>query len=222
MSIINIVYHDENIYSVAAKEEVAAQKPPRYHSKFENMVRQERKAVLDDHRTMGFAEVPLQCPRHFLRKDCGVRCTVPTSPKQCLAACRKPPVPKKKDLCGCKSPCKETPCRNIRLENIKRVVSAAPRKPIPKYCDTRNGDFHCLVPSGLTPIYLCKKDFGQCPKYLIKRRREQIQMEQCARAVEEEKQPKCQPISTEERAKLLGVSFDFWEEFELKLTKIIL
>lgn len=205
MSIINIVHHDENIYSVAAKERAAVQKLPRHHSKFERMVREERQAILSNHKTMGFAEVPLHCPRHYLRKDCGVRCQVPQSPKQCLLPSRKPPVPKKADLCGCNSPCKDTPCKNFKKDNIKQVVCATAKRPKPKFCDTRNGDFHDLEKSGLAPVYVYAKKFGKCPGYIIKKKREEIQKEMHARNEELEKQPKCRYISSEERAKLLGV-----------------
>lgn len=205
MSIINIVYHDENIYSVAQKEKVAAAKPPRYHSKFEQMVRCERKQVLDDHRTFGYSEVPLHCPQHFLKKDCGVRCHYPPSPRQCLSPQKKPPVPKRKDLCLCAPQCQTTSCKNFRLENIKRVVTAAPKRPKAKFCDTRHGDFHDLEPSGLVPIYICQQKFGKCPKY-IKRRLDQVKAQEKARNEEEiKKQPKCRYIAPEEREKLLGV-----------------
>lgn len=206
MSIINIVHHDENIYNVVPKEKVAAQRPPRYHSKFEQMVRHERKMVLDGHRTMGYAEVPLHCPRHFLRKDCGVRCAMPPSPKKCLSAGRKPPVPRRKDLCMDKD-CQKGCNKNFRLENIKRVVSAEPTHPIPKYCDTRRGDYQYLVPSGLVPIYVCQPKFGKCPKYIIKRREQVLKDEEKARKEAIQKQPKCRFITPEEREKLLSVSF---------------
>lgn len=207
MSIINIVHHDENIYSVAAKERAAVQKLPRHHSKFEKMVREERQAVLSHHKTMGFAEVPLHCPRHFLRKDCGVRCQVPQSPKQCLLPSRKPPIPKKADLCDCNSPCKDSSCKNFKKDNIKQVVCAAPKRPKPKFCDTRNGDFHDLEKSGLAPVYIYAKKFGKCPGYIINKRRQEIQKEMHARNEELEKQPKCRYISPEDRAKLLGVFY---------------
>lgn len=216
MSIINIVHHDENIYSVAAKERAAAPKLPRYHSKFERMVREERQAVINDHKTMGFAEVPLHCPNHFLRKDGGVRSHVPQSPKQCLLPCRKPPVPKRKDLCGCVNPCDNSPCKNFKKDNIKQVVSAVPVRPKPKFCDTRKGDFHDLVKSGLAPVYVYSKKFGKCPRYIVKKRQEETNRAMNARNEELEKQPKCRYISPEERVKVLGVCFASIESKNVK------
>lgn len=211
MSIINIVHHDENIYNVVPKEKIAAHRPPRYHSKFESMVRHERKVILDNHRTMGQAEVPLHCPQHFLRKDCGVRCILPPSPKKCLSARCKPPVPRRKDLC--RDVTEGDVCaKNFRVENIKRVTSAAPRCPVPKYCDTRRGDFHTLVPSGLVPIYVCQPKFGKCPKYIVKRREQRVKDEEKARKEAIKNQPKCRFITAEEREKLLSVS-DFFFNF---------
>lgn len=215
MSIINIVYHDENIYSVAQKEQVAVKKPPRYHSRFGQMVRAERKAVLDDHRTMGFAEVPQPCPKHFLRKGCGPHCCVPTTPRHCLLESRKPPVPKR--TCACDDPCEQKTCRNFRLENIKRVVSAVPIRPKPRYCDTKTGDFHDLEKSGLVPIYRLQQKFGKCPGYIVKRRQLEAKKEQKAKDEAMEKQTKCRFVTPEEREKILGVRISHLGLFTKKL-----
>lgn len=204
MSIINIVYHDENIYSVAQKEQVAVKKPPRYNSRFGKMVREERKAVLDDHRTMGYAQTPQACPKHFLKKGCGTHCCVPPSPRRCLLEKRRPPIPNRARSCDGQRE-KSDANRNFRLENIKRVVSAAPNCPKPRYCDTRYGDFHDLQKSGLVPIYLLQQKFGKCPGYIVKRRQMEAKREQKAKDEAIEKQPKCRFISFEEREKILGV-----------------
>lgn len=203
MSIINIVYHDENIYSVAPKQQAAVKKPPRYNSRFSAMVRAERKAVLDDHRTFGYAEHPQTCPKHFLRKGCGPHCTVPPSPRQCLLNGRKPPIPKR--TCNCVGPCVEQPCRNFRLENVKRVVSLVPNCPKPRFCDTRHGDFHDLQKSGLVPFYVLQEKFGKCPGYIVKRRQMAAKKEEKAKEEAMEKQTKCRFIMAEEREKILGV-----------------
>ena len=59
------------------------------------------------------------------------------------------------------------------VENIMSV----PKKPEKKFVDTRGGATHPLDPSGLTPKYLHKKDFGKTPAYL-ERRKEEVERAQ--------------------------------------------
>lgn len=50
---------------------------------------------------------------------------------------------------------------------------SVPKKPVANYADTRNGTIHELEPSGLTPKYLHKKEYGKTPVYIQKRREEE-------------------------------------------------
>ncbi|ELT94689.1 hypothetical protein CAPTEDRAFT_158130 [Capitella teleta] len=54
---------------------------------------------------------------------------------------------------------------------------AVPKAPNKIYVDTRSGAKHALVPSGLEPVHIQKKDYGQVPIYL-KKRKEEIQKAQ--------------------------------------------
>jgi hypothetical protein len=66
---------------------------------------------------------------------------------------RKPPVPKpdEKPVMGLRTN------KNFITENAVQNIMSVPKKPEKAYIDTRNGDKHSLIPSGLEPIYLKKK-----------------------------------------------------------------
>ena len=66
---------------------------------------------------------------------------------------RKPPVPRPNDrpVMGLRTT-KDYVTQNA-VENIKSIA----RRPDKTYVDTRRGDKHSLVPSGLEPVYLHKK-----------------------------------------------------------------
>lgn len=82
---------------------------------------------------------------------------------------RKPPVPKHTDkptIMGIKSN------KNFVTANAVENIMSIPKKPEKKYADTKIGATHQLEPSGLTPKYRNKKDFGKTPEYLEKRKQE--------------------------------------------------
>ena len=66
---------------------------------------------------------------------------------------RKPPVPRPNDrpVMGLRTT-KDYVTQNA-VENIQSVA----RRPDKTYVDTRRGDKHSLIPSGLEPVYLHKK-----------------------------------------------------------------
>ena len=49
---------------------------------------------------------------------------------------------------------------------------SVPKKPEKKFVDTRVGATHPLTPSGLTPKFTQKKDYGKNPAYLERRKAE--------------------------------------------------
>lgn len=82
---------------------------------------------------------------------------------------RKPAVPKhteKPAIMGVKSN------KNFITSNAVENIMSIPKKPEKKYADTKLGATHQLDPSGLTPKYRNKKDFGKTPEYLEKRKKE--------------------------------------------------
>lgn len=199
MAMVHILHHDESIYNVEKKEAVELKKMPLYHSKFEKQVRFERAAVKEGHRTMGFNAVPLKKTDEFLRKGSGVRYSVEKKVHTCPCK-KKEPVPKKTS----EEPQKSN--KNFKTENIKRVVSAAPKKFTPRFTDTRHGVLHDLKRSGLMPVYIYQPKFGKLPPYLIKRMREMQILQEQLKDVETQEKPLCRYITQEERAELLGVT----------------
>ena len=66
---------------------------------------------------------------------------------------KRPPVPDRKDrpLMGLKTN------KNFISTNAVNNITSVPKKPEKKFADTRNGDVHNLIPSGLEPVYVHKK-----------------------------------------------------------------
>ncbi|XP_040157326.1 enkurin [Anopheles arabiensis] len=210
MSIVNIYIHDENIYNVEKKPPEKPPKPPLYHSRFEHQVRQETKSCKDAHRTMGFSKIPLPGPGDFLRKNCGPRHRATKSAPVRLCTGHKPPIPKPHEP----SPCQVLKVVDFRKENIKKVVAANPKKPRPRYADTRKGDFHDLEKSGLMPIYMCQPKFGKVPQYLTRRKKDLAAQKD--RLIEDraQQQPRCSYILQEERVELLKGLKKNWEKLQ--------
>lgn len=201
MSIVFINCHNESIYNVEKKGKAILQKPEMYHSKFMKQVRKETKAVKDDHRTMGYAEIPLNSTKDFLLKNGGPKPPRPKTGFHCNS--KKPQVPKRSETAEIRHNEK-----NWKEENIKRVVSAAPRQTLPRYVDTKKGDFHDLKSSGLMPVYIYQEKYGKLPKYLVKRMKDLRNLREMYKEEDARKQPLCRYITQEERTELLGVISD--------------
>lgn len=212
MSIINIYYHNENIYNVEKKPPERPPKPPLYHSRFEHQVRRETKSSQDAHRTMGFAKIPLQKPDEFLRKNCGVRFRATKSAPVRLCTHHKPPVPRKNDLAMTSNQVMK--CVDFKVENIKKVVNASPKKVRSRYADTRKGDFHDLEKSGLMPVYICGPKYGKVPEYLERRKKDIEAQKQRALEKMADQKPSCEAISQDERLQLLTGLKKNWENLQ--------
>lgn len=172
----------------------------RHKSKFHRQVRKEVVESKDDHKTMGYADVPLEPPENFLKIGAGIRPSPPKNDHDCVRK-TMPPIPKQ-DL-----PSKEKNVKNFRLENIKSAVKSKPRRPSARYVDTRNGDYHDLQKSGLQPAYIHSTKFGKLPKYLVRRMKHAAMEEDLVRADEIRRQPVYRFITQDERAEMLRVIF---------------
>jgi len=66
---------------------------------------------------------------------------------------RKPPVPRPDDrpVMGLRT------TKNFVTQNAVDNIMSVARRPDKTYVDTRRGDKHCLIPSGLEPVYTHKK-----------------------------------------------------------------
>jgi len=161
--------HEESIYNLIPQIHEQPQKAPKYKSNFSSTVRNEYTTFKTSSKTMGPPKVPLQQPNDFLKK----RSKEPQLPEKSSFKYpdedqRRPAVPKhnEKPLMGIRS--NKDFIKTNAVENIMSV----PRKPQKKFADTRSGATHPLTPSGLTPKFTQKKDYGRTPEYLERRKAE--------------------------------------------------
>jgi len=170
-------YHDpredESIYDLIPKKVEQPSKPPRHTSKFKSMVKDETKSNKNESKTMGPAKVELNDPQNFKKKNTDTLPEVndfryPDADKN------KPAVPKhtERPLMGIKSN------KNFITTNAVENIMSVPKKPAAKFADTKHGATHPLEPSGLQPKYREKNDYGETPKYLVKRNEEQARKQQ--------------------------------------------
>lgn len=91
--------------------------------------------------------------------------------------------------------------KNHITTNAVENIMSVPKMPEKKFVDTRGGATHQLVPSGLTPKYVNKKDYGKTPAYLEKRKAEveRAQMEYDAYVQERCRQGAMKNLTEEER-----------------------
>lgn len=134
----------------------------RYRSKFEKSIKEKERELKSarhlQHKTFGFAEIPLPTPDKYLKKDEGIRNRY-DRPKTSHARCtyRKPPIPHLDELQMAKSMTNLDAEKNFKLINIKRAKSAVLRnKPGPKCFEQQ------------APVYINQPKFGNVPNYLIK------------------------------------------------------
>lgn len=231
-----IIHHDENIYSLDAKQSAKLKKPPRYSSTYRSKIAGEFERGKSVHQTMGYAEVPLDPPERFLKRGGGIKPKRPVKDHVCyhksLPALPKQGGNKDKDnkddvgqtgdgageFGGTTDACQtgaETGADGGGNEASGGGGGASGRqKPLktirtrPRYVDSNRGDAHDLKKSGLMPTYVYQANFGKLPKYLIKRIRDAALQEEMFRDAQVRKQPLCRYVTQEERAELLGVRRD--------------
>nr|KAG5709343.1 hypothetical protein BaRGS_029192 [Batillaria attramentaria] len=160
---------------------------------------------------MGQAKVPPPTTDHFLKKHE----KEPVLPRKEKFAypdenSRRPPVPKKDDrpLMGLKT------TKNFITTNAVEAITSVPAKPEKKFADTRIGDTHNLIPSGLEPVFVHKKDFGEVPNYLSRRNQEmqRAQEEYNAYIAEHFRRGALQQLSEEERHSIIDGLKANWED----------
>lgn len=166
----------------------------------------------DYHRTMGYACVELDSPENFLKIGCGIRADpVPKDhacPHRYLA-----PVPRTNQTNQTKR-ARSAPSPNFKLQNIRSVVKAQPKRPSARYVDTRKGDFHNVHGSGLLPTYIYQPKFGTVPNYILRRADEIKAEDEMARLEEMRRQPICRFITHDERQEILDGLRKNWQELQ--------
>jgi len=201
----------ESIYDLIPKIQEKPPKPSRYKSTFASTVRTDVKTNKQQAKTMGPAQVPLTEPKAFLTKRSKEfklpekkSFTYPDDEK------KRPAVPKhtEKPLMGLRS------TKNFITTNAVENIMSVPKKPGKKFADTRGGATHDLDPSGLTPKYVNKKDFGKTPAYLERRKAEveRTQQEYDAYVQERFRQGAMKQLSEMERQSIIDGLKKNWEE----------
>ena len=91
--------------------------------------------------------------------------------------------------------------KNHITTNAVENIMSVPKKAEKKFADTRGGATHPLEPSGLTPKYVHKKDFGKTPAYLERRKAEveRAQMEYDAYVQERCRQGAMKSLTEDQR-----------------------
>ncbi|KAG6456326.1 enkurin [Manduca sexta] len=197
MSLVEIVHHDEVIYTILDKPPPEPPKTPRYESKLEKELKEAKRPQL--HRTFGYAETPLHPPDKFLKKGKGIGQPIKESDHKCYVTGKLPPVPKRPP--PGKRP--EKPKVNFRVVNIKKAIKTKGKPVEPRLVDTRDGHTKKIKGSGEVPEYCLRPDFGQMPAYLVNRNRKIHKALEKMRIAEENKESLCKMISEQERQKLL-------------------
>jgi len=161
---------------------------------------------------MGPAEVNKPQPEKFLKKGDKAP-MIPQKQKFEYADAdrKKPAVPTSKDeppLLGLKT------TKNFITKNAVETIMSVPGKPEKKYADTRIGDTHNLIPSGLEPKFVHKKEYGDVPTYLKKRKDEmaRAQEEYNAYIAESFKRGAMKQLSEAERSSILSGLKTNWED----------
>ncbi|XP_076460904.1 enkurin-like [Babylonia areolata] len=200
-----------SIYDLLPKEEQKEYKQKRYTSKFRQTVKEEYVGGRGDYRTMGQAKVPVPTTDNFLKKH-EKEAVLPKKEKFTYPDedRRRPPVPERTDqpLMGLKT------TKNFITTNAVENITSVPKKPEKKFADTRNGDTHNLIPSGLEPVFVHKKDFGETPHYLIKRREEmqRAQEEYDAYIAEHFRRGALRCLTVDERRSIIDGLKANWED----------
>ncbi|XP_059179309.1 enkurin-like [Physella acuta] len=206
-------FDEPSIYNLLTVEETKQQKPKKYTSKFRPNVREEYVAGRDESKTMGPAKVPAPQPTDYLKKHE----KEPQLPQKKEFRYpdeerKKPAIPKKDEapLMGLKTN------KNFINTNAVENITAVPKQPTKKYVDTRHGDTHNLIPSGYEPVFVHKKDFGEVPVYLAKRKEEvkRAQEEYDQYIAEHFKRGALRQLTEDERKAILDGLKANWEDIQ--------
>lgn len=166
------------------------------------------------HKTFGFAELPLPTPDKYLKKDEGVRRHY-ERPKTSHVRCtlRRPPVPRLDDFKKAQSMRNFEHEKDFKLINKIRAKSAFVRnKPGPK----------CFEQT--PPVYVNTSKYGKVPRYLLnineQLRKMEIESKKRQEEIEGNQNKEIRFISPEEKKKLLDGLQDNWDLMQKEYQKM--
>lgn len=209
---------DESIYNLIPKPQVIPPKEPRYESKFKETAKKELAEKKVGHATMGYAKEPVPHPDNFLKahtKELTHQFPRPPKPHrgdtpQAEPAPKKPGVPRHNEqpLLGLKT------TKNFVSQNAVDAIMTVPRKPEKNFVDSRKGTKFNLEPSGMTPVYIKKKNFGSIPNYIVERKNESAKAKEEYEAYMNEyfKRGALRTMSDDERDAILNGLKKNWDE----------
>lgn len=206
-------YDEPTIYNLLAVEETKEKKPKAYTSKFRQTAKQEYASGKGGAKTMGPAKVAVAAPTDYLKKHE----KEPVLPKKEEFKYpddnrKKPAVPKNNDtpLMGLKT------TKNFISTNAVENITAVPKLPAKKFVDTKSGDTQNLIPSGYEPVFVHKKEFGEVPMYLTKRKEEvkRAQEEYDQYISEQIRRTALRQLTTDERAAIIDGLKANWEDIQ--------
>ncbi|CAD5121547.1 DgyrCDS10046 [Dimorphilus gyrociliatus] len=202
---------EENIYNLIPREYIRPPKPPRYTSKFKSEAKDDIIGGKQAQKTMGPPKEVVRQPAEFLKKNE-----------------KHPPLPEKKEFKYPDSdkrkpkipPTDEKPVMGMRTtknfitQNAVQNIMSVAKRPEKNYVDTRKGDAHALPPSGLEPKFINRKDYGEVPVYLHKRKEdmERAQQEYNAYVAEHFRRGAMEQLSDEIRQHIIDGLKANWEE----------
>merc|ERR1719223_935718 len=170
---------------------------------------------------MGYAKHPVAKPETFLKaheKEFTHQFPNPPRPRDPNApqeeVCKKPAVPRHNEqpLLGLKTN------KNFISQNAVDTIMTVPRKPEKNIVDTRKGQKFSLEPSGKTPVYVKKKNFGSIPNYIVERKNESAKAKEEYEAYMNEyfKKGALRSMTNEERDAILNGLKQNWDELHHK------
>jgi len=201
---------NESIYNLIKPPQYKPAKGERHASKFKSNVKDDLTKNKAEYKTMGPAKVQTRPPNEFMKKhEKEPKLPENTEKFKYPDDNRKPAVPRRDEqpIMGLKTN------KNFITQNAVENIMSVPRKPERNYADTRKGDIHPLETSGLEPKYTHKKDFGQTPMYLEKRKAElkRAQEEYDNYVADHFRRGAMQQLSPEEREEILNGLKANWE-----------
>ncbi|CAI6356745.1 unnamed protein product [Macrosiphum euphorbiae] len=160
--------YQENIKYLIQRPKTPVIKPPMHRSIFNKSIQREFKLNKGCHQTMGYAEVKVNEPSEFLKKNTRkvIRPFVENTKKTIKNPVQFPCYPNNNKLST-----KKKISKNFLSENVVDVVRKVPPCPKHRVQDSRKGHIIVLNEAGLEPSYVLKKDFGKLPLYIEKIRK---------------------------------------------------
>lgn len=216
---------EESIYNLIPRPHITPPKPPRYESKFHENVKGEYQGTkqTQNHRTMGYLKEPVPKPDNFLKahqKEFTHQFPNPPNPgaEKSEPGPRKPAVPRHNEqpLLGLKTN------KNFISQNAVDTIMTVPKKPEKNVVDSRKGDKFTLDPSGKTPVYVKKKNFGTIPNYIVERKNESAKAKEEYEAYMNEyfKKGALRSMTGEERDAILNGLKQNWDELHHKFQSL--